>query len=718
VTVDLGPLLRPRRVAVVGASNREGRPNTAIWRRMAAWGDEVGAAVVPVNPRLDEVDGRPSHPDLASATAAGGRLDLVVVLVGDPVATIEHAVACDARFAVVFAAGFSEVGEAGAERQSALRRAVAGSELRILGPNTNLNAFESFRSDLSGPGIALLTQSGHQGRPLFMAQELGIRLSGWVPTGNEVDIELADCIEWFADQPDTGVIAVYAEGFKDGDRFRAALDHAARRRVPVVIVKVGRSPAGADAARSHTGKLAGSDAVVDAVLAQHGAVRVDDLDELLDCAQLLARHPDPPTVPDGGAVVYSISGGTGAHAVDLLSAAGVGLAHLSAPLQDELHELIPADLNVANPVDSGGHPVGDERGARILELLVDAPETGALVVPVTGPFPPLSDVLARDLVATAERTDTPICVVWGSPLGDEPAFRSVLAGSSRLVVHRRLSNTARALRAWRDWHEHLRHRAVDESEPAWPEDALPATGLADLSVLAAGRALDEHEAKALVAAFGVPVTDDVVARDAGEAVVAWRRLGGAEPGAPEPGPVVMKALSSSLLHKSEVGGVRVGVAGAEDVAQAFVELAALGDGRVLVCPLAEGDGAVEMVVGLTTDLVFGKVVAVGAGGVLAEVVDDVALCVPPFSRADARRALSGLRSWALLAGARGRPPADVDALLDVVMAVQRLAVAAGPALHELDLNPVLVGPAGRGAVALDALVVPSSRGEAPPTGAG
>ena len=456
---DLGGLFQPDRVAVVGASDRVGSPATPIWRRMVAWGVEVGAEVVAVNPGRERVGDHVCHPTLEAAIAAEGSIDLAAVLVGDPAPVVADAARLGVRFAVVFASGFAEVGDAGRCRQTELVAAAAGTPLRILGPNTNLNAFESFRTDLSGPRVALLTQSGHQGRPLFMAQELGIRLAGWLPTGNEADLEMADGIEWFADQLSVGAIAAYIEGIKSPARFCAAAEHAVARGVPIVAVKAGRSERGQVAARSHTGTLAGSDRVIDAVFRQHGITRVHDLDELMDCAVFLTRNPAPPAVEGGGAVVYSISGGTGAHAVDLLSTAGVGLASLSPSTQDELHQRIPADLSVANPVDSGGHPVGDERGRLILDALVAAPEVGVLVVPITGPFPPLSDVLARDLVAVAETTDTPIAVVWGSPLGDEAAFREVLAGSTRITTFRRVSNCATALRAWLDWHRHLARSA-------------------------------------------------------------------------------------------------------------------------------------------------------------------------------------------------------------------------------------------------------------------
>ncbi|HEY3481194.1 MAG TPA: CoA-binding protein, partial [Streptomyces sp.] len=407
---DLDRFFRPRTVAVVGASDAEGRPNTGITRQLLAWSQRVGARLLPVNPGRDTVFGLPCHASVAELPEA---VDLAVLLVADPLPVIEELGEAKVSFAVAFASGFAETGAEGAAAQKRLAEVVARSGLRLLGPNTNLNAFEEFREDLTGPAIALITQSGHQGRPLHSLQQLGIRLSHWAPTGNEADLETADFISYFAGQPEVGAIAAYVEGLKDGRSFALAADRAARRKVPVVMVKVGRTDAGARTAASHTGKLTGSDAVIDAALRQFGVIRVDGLDELQDTAALLARAK-PPTAD--GVVVYSISGGTGAHFADLATAAGLRLPALSERKCAELHQWIPEYLNVANPVDNGGHPVGDWRGAKIIEAILADPEVGVLICPITGPFPPMSDKLARDLADAAERTDKLICVVWGSPV--------------------------------------------------------------------------------------------------------------------------------------------------------------------------------------------------------------------------------------------------------------------------------------------------------------
>ncbi|MDX6314741.1 MAG: hypothetical protein QOF44_4205, partial [Streptomyces sp.] len=410
---DLDRFFRPEAVAVVGASDAEGRPNTGITRQLIAWAERVGARLYPVNPGRETVFGLPCHPSVAGLPETA---DLAVLLVADPLPVIEQLGEAKVRFAVVFASGFAETGEEGAAAQTRLAQAAARAGLRLLGPNTNLNAFETFREDLTGPAIALITQSGHQGRPLHTLQELGIRLSHWAPTGNEADLETADFISYFAQRPETGAIAVYAEGLKDGRSFALAADRAARNKVPVVMVKVGRTETGARTAASHTGKLTGADDVIDAAFRQFGVIRVDGLDELQDTATLLARARPPAAE---GVVVYSISGGTGAHFADLATAAGLPLPTLSEAKQAELHQWIPEYLQVANPVDNGGHPVGDWRGRKIIDAILADPDVGVLICPITGPFPPMSDKLAQDLADAAEATDKLICVVWGSPIGTE-----------------------------------------------------------------------------------------------------------------------------------------------------------------------------------------------------------------------------------------------------------------------------------------------------------
>ncbi|MFG2721101.1 acetate--CoA ligase family protein [Streptomyces sp. NPDC048416] len=688
---DLDRFFRPESVAVVGASDAEGRPNTGITRQLVDWARRVGARVHPVHPTRDTVFGLPCVPAVSDLPE---QVDLAVLLVGDPLPVVEQLAEAKVKFAVAFASGFAETGEQGAAAQERLAAAVKRSGLRLLGPNTNLNAFERFRDDLDGPAIALITQSGHQGRPVFTLQELGVRLSHWAPTGNEADLETADFISYFAERPEVRAIACYVEGLKDGRSFLLAADRAARAGVPVVAVKVGRTEAGARMAASHTGKLTGADDVVDAAMRQYGVIRVDGLDQLQDTAALLARARPPQA---DGVVVYSISGGTGAHFSDLATAASLHLPQLSPAKQAELHEWIPPYLSVANPVDNGGHPVGDWRGRKIIDAILADPSVGVLICPITGPFPPMSDKLAQDLVDAAEQTDKLVCVVWGSPLGTEAAYRETLLGSGRVATFRTFANCIGAVRAHLSHHRFTTgYRSPFDEAPRVPSPSFRKAR----ALMRPAQQLSEHAAKQLLRAYGIRVPREQLVTSAAAAVRAAGLVGY---------PVVMKASGARLAHKSELGLVKVGLTSASQIRDAYRELTDIAryegvelDG-ILVCQMVER--GVEMVVGVTHDALFGPTVTVGLGGVLVEVLGDSAVRVPPFGEDQARDMLGELRGRALLDGVRGGPPLDVDALVEVVLRVQRMALELDGELSELDINPLVVLPRGQGAVALDALAV-------------
>ncbi|MFI6338235.1 acetate--CoA ligase family protein [Streptomyces sp. NPDC050535] len=688
---DLDRFFRPESVAVIGASDADGRPNTGITRQLITWAERVGARLHPVHPTRQSVFGIPCLPSISDLPE---QVDLAVLLVADPLPVIEKLAEAKVRFAVAFASGFAETGAEGALAQARLAAAVSGSGLRLLGPNTNLNAFERFRDDLDGPAIALITQSGHQGRPVFAMQELGVRLSHWAPTGNEADLETADFISYFSERPEVGAIACYVEGLKDGRSFLLAADRAARRGVPVVAVKVGRTETGARTAASHTGKLTGADTVVDAAMRQYGVIRVDGLDELQDTAALLARARPPQA---DGVAVYSISGGTGAHFADLASEAGLSLPTLSPDKQAELHEWIPEYLNVANPVDNGGHPVGDWRGRKIIDAILADPSVGVLICPITGPFPPMSDRLAQDLVDAAEQTDKLVCVVWGSPVGTEAAYRETLLGSSRVATFRTFANCVTAVRAYLEHHRFTAaYRSPFDEAPRTPSPSFRKAQ----ALMRPGQQLSEHAAKQLLRAYGIRVPREQLVTSAAAAVRAAGLIGY---------PLVMKASGAQIAHKTELGLVKLPLTSASQVRDAYRELTDIAryegislDG-VLVCQMVER--GVEMVVGVTHDQLFGPTVTVGLGGVLVEVLRDAAVRVPPFGDDQARAMLAELRGRALLDGVRGAPPVDIDALVEVVIRVQRMALELGDDIAELDINPLMVLPRGQGAVALDALVV-------------
>jgi acyl-CoA synthetase (NDP forming) len=681
--LDLDVFFRPRTVAVIGASDTPKRPNTAMYDKIRRWAEAAGATVYPVNPNRETIGEATCYRSILDVPAD---IDLAAILVGDPLDVIGDIIDKKARFAVVFAAGFAEVGRAGEAKQDRLRDLLQGTDLHVLGPNTNLNAFELYRDDLPGRAIALITQSGHQGRPVFQGQEIGIRMAYWAPTGNEADLEFADFAAFFADQPEVGVIASYIEGFKDGRTLLLAADHAVQRGVPIVCVKVGRTDAGRSMAKAHTGHLTGSDAVTSAAFRQFGITRVDGLDELLDVAAAFSRTK-PPT--GDGVCVYSISGGTGAHMADLCSAAGLRLCTLTKDTQRQLHEWIPPYLRVSNPVDNGGAPSADWRGRKILDAIVADPNVAMVICPITGALPSMGNRLAKDLVDVAATTDKPVFVIWGSPVANEVAYTEILLKSG-VPVFRTFANAVTAAKAYFDYH---RFRAGYRSPFARPVlKASPAAAAARRSLRA-----DEASSMRVLEAYGIPVPRHHVAASATDAAAAAARIGY---------PVVAKICSPAILHKSDAGLVRVGLTSAKEVRAAYRDFMAAApdaDGVIISEHVA---GGVECVVGVAHDDLFGPVVMLGLGGVLVEVLGDVTFRVPPFGPGQAAAMVDELKGASLLRGVRGRPPADRRALVDVLMKVQRLAVDLASEIGEVDINPLLVRPVGHGAVALDALVVP------------
>lgn len=701
--VDIDAFLNPRTIAVIGASESSAKPNTAMTRKFDQWARQHGATFYPVHPDYETVLG---HQVYKSVFDVPGDLDLAIILTGRAEQTFEEVLQRKAKFAVIFAAGFSEAGAEGEARERRLEELVAGGDVHLLGPNTNLNAFEDFRDDLTGPSIALITQSGHQGRPVFQGQEIGVRLTHWAPTGNEVDLEFADFARYFADQPEVGVIACYIEGFKDGRTLMLAADHAARLRKPIVMVKVGKTAAGESMAQSHTGHLTGSDAVTSAVFRQFGVTRVDGLDELLEVSMAFART-QPDAIPawatkakPPGVCVYAISGGTGAHMADVLADAGLSLPPLSKETQARLHDgLIPSYLRVSNPVDCGGPPVADARGRQILDAILDDRHVDILVIPITGAVDIFSSPFTRDIIEVSRTSTKPIFAIWGAPPGtDDKYYKRLLDGG--LPVFRTFNNCVKAVRAYVDYWQFAARYRSPFADPHLEPSAASKKARKLLTSVAAGEALSEWNAKQVLKAYGIKSSRDVLCTSAAQAVAAAKQIGF---------PVVMKVASPDIVHKTEAGVVEVGVGSVREVRETYLDLlrkarrfdrSARVEG-VIVSELVIG--GVDMLVGVSQDELFGPVVTVGLGGLFVEVFGDVTFRVPPFSAEEARRAVGELQGAKLLAGVRGAKPADVDALVDTIMKVQRLALDLAGEVRELDINPLVVRP--RGAVALDALII-------------
>ena len=689
---DLTAFFHPRTIAVVGATDNPLHANYFLLKKVVARAQHEGATVYAVNPRdgLNDIEGTPVVP---SITDVPGDIDLAVLMVSKEriVEAMTQACARSPKFVIVFTAGFSETGKADdAELERRLTGIARDAGVRMFGPNTNVNALEMF-PEHPGRKLALITQSGHQGRPIVEGVALGIGVAAWVPTGNEADLEAADFITHFVDDPDVAVIAAYIEGFRNVDRLRAAAERAAAAGKPIVLVKVGRTDEGARMAASHTGHMTGADAVHNAFFRQYGIVRVDDLDELLETAALFTRLPEP---PGDGVCIYAISGGTGTHMADLSAAGGLRLPTLTDDTQSKLRELgIPDYLTVSNPVDNGAQPVrrpGVNRA--LIEACLDDPNVDILVCPITGVLASMSTIVANDVVDAYRSAKKPVIVIWGSPVTDDPGYQILVDGRVPMFRSFRscVAGIARYIAYWR-FQRMFEPRALEPPH-------IP-TGLE--TMLAGSGPLSEMDSSTIASHWSIPFPATALCASEDQAAAAAGRIAG---------PVVMKACGSKILHKSDNDLVRVGVL-PDDVEAVFRALeqrarTVAGDAGydgVLVQDAA-GEGT-DVIVGIKNDPQFGPCVLFGLGGIFTEVLHDVSLRVAPLSRADAEEMIRDVRGFALLDGARGRPKADIDALAELLCNVSRMAMDLRDRIAELDLNPVRVRPAGQGLVALDALLV-------------
>jgi acyl-CoA synthetase (NDP forming) len=377
---------------------------------------------------------------------------------------------------------------------------------------------------------------------------------------------------------------------------------------------------------------------------------------------------------------------------DWAASMGLELPELTKETQAKLREWIPGFLRVSNPVDSGGIATGDERGPKILQAILDDPNVGVLIAPIAGSFSPISDKLARDLVDAANNTNKPVCVIWGSPTADEEGYRDVLL-RSQVPLFRSARNCLTAVKAYFDYHD-FQSRFQSPFAEVFLKEA--ASAKAARALLKPSVNLSEHASKEVLRTYKIPVTNDILVSNANEAVKAAKAIGY---------PVVMKAISSTLLHKSDRGLVKVGVTTDKGVREEYADLIERTQGETLEGVLVSEmiKGGVETVVGVVQDDLFGPTIMFGLGGVAVEVYRDVMFRVPPFDIDEAHRMIREIKAFPLLQGARGGPKADLKALAQTIMKVQRLAMDLSDEIAELDINPLVALP--KGCVALDALIV-------------
>jgi acetyl-CoA synthetase (ADP-forming) len=688
-------VLSPRSVAVIGASENTAKFGGRIMRYLTK--HRFAGRIVPINPGRREVLGLPSYP---SITDAPGPLDVAILAV-PPDVLVASAAACakaGVGAIVVMTTGFAELGREGAARQDELVRVARESGMRIVGPNCMgvINPHERLTltsslvlevDALIAGAIGFVSQSGALMVATYnRAHDAGIGFSACASLGNQADLEIADFLDYLVEDPGTRVICLYVEGFKDAPRFVRGAEAARRAGKPLLVVKSGRSDAGVRAARSHTASLAGSYAVFAAACRDLGVVVMDDLDGMVRVADALVRWG---RARGEGIGVVTPSGGGAAIAVDRMADRGLRLATLGPVARTALGEvMLPPYAD--NPVDIGGRRDENAEGVvgRAVEALAGDPDVAALLA--VWSTTPAYEARTREMGAAALASGKPTMVVVTPGSAADGPRRVLRELGCPYVDH--LDEGLRVLDGYL-----ATGRASSTPDPAARPSGCPRPGTV-VEGPDTGQ-LTEVEAKRLLAAWGVPVASEQLATTADDAVRAAEAIGY---------PVALKAVSRRLVHKSDVGGVRLGLAGADDVRAACADIAgavarALGPGALdgwLVSEMVRGEA--EVIVGAARDPQFGPVVVVGSGGTLVETLRDVQMALAPVGPAHALRLLQALRLWPVLAGVRGRTALDVDAVAEVVSRVSFLAADLADRLRELDVNPLIVRAAGAGAVAVDA----------------
>jgi acyl-CoA synthetase (NDP forming) len=686
--LSLARLFAPRSIALVGIPGDLSRPGARPLHFLRRHGYDRGIHLV--NPRHREIGGLPAYPSIGAVPEA-----VDVAWISLPAAQAAGAVAEAGRagvpFAVVIGAGFAEAGEAGQREQARLREAARGAGVRFVGPNTEglVNAWDGVALTFSTVGevealrpgpMVILSQSGGVGGCLLnraIDRRWGVGL--FVSTGNEADLTLADYIEWLVDDGRVGAIACIVEQVRDPQRLLGAARRAGAGGIPVVALKLGRSEAGARAARSHTGALVGTDEAWRAWAQAAGILQADGLEQLLEAAAYLSATP--PLQGNRTAIVTS-SGGMAVMLADALEPRGFTFAPFAAETAGRIAALLPPYATVRNPLDiTAGLP--EETFGEVLAAVTHDPGIDQVVVPLTMATAGGGGARAGQIIAASRGAEKPLAVCWPDGSLVRRGFQAL--DEAHVPLFHSVGDCAAVLGL------SLEYRAVRQrGAPAEPDP--PRMRLTPPSQ---GGALPWADVRPLLLAAGIMPAPEVIVRSEAEARTASAGLRY---------PVAVKVLGP--LHKSEAGGVRLGLGDAEAVLRAVRELAPRGEG-CLIQPMFEG---VEVLVGALRDPALGPFVVVAPGGVAAELYGERATRPAPVSRGQAEAMIAECRSLsALLAGYRGRPPADRQALAETIARASALAAALESALVELDLNPVMVGPEGAGAHVVDARIILTGR---------
>ncbi|WP_048439178.1 acetate--CoA ligase family protein [Caenimonas sp. SL110] len=702
--------LSPRSVAVVGASNRPGSFGQRTLDNLASY----AGTVYMVSKTAAELSQGRTYPSLSDLPQVP---DCVVLATPGEIAEplVQECASIGVGGVIVYASGFGEVGDT--ERQQRLGDIARRSGMALFGPNClgvanhtlpMVLSFADFTDtgEAVTRGVGVISQSGAVGIALSQARRRGVAISHVLTFGNASNVDTADLIAYLAHESACAAIACVFEGCADPLRIVEAARVAAAHDKVVVMYKAATSEQGAAAAISHTGSLAGSDSAYRAVLRSAGVVLVDSLEALLETATFFAKAPAPRAL---GAAIVSSSGGTGIMATDKAEENGIALPQPDEATLAILNQHIPSYGSARNPCDLTAQVLGNPHSlAACCAAFTDSDAYGVLVTTQPWAAPALAGRV-QVYEEAARRSGKPVCTVWVSQWHEGPG--AIEFERSPLVpVFHSMERCFAAIRAWHDYHAWKQSRH-SFSEVAASQRAQAAALLADSQ----SPTLGEREAKQLLALYGVPVVTETLATSQAQAVAAADTAGY---------PVVLKIESPDVLHKSDIGGVRLNLRSSQDVLQAYADMmaavskaapAARIDG-VLVQPMIHA--GVELIVGARQDPQFGPLLVVGLGGIFVELIADVSVAPVPVSREQALAMLRGLRAAPALQGARGLPKVDLERLADIVSRISLLVDDVSGQLLELDVNPIICGHHGH-IHAVDALVVRRQEVRAPrPEGAG
>ncbi len=690
-------LLHPRSIAVIGASADLGKINGRPLKHLLDKG--YAGRILPVNPKYPEIAGLPCFASIAALPEAAD-LAIVAVPASEVIASIEALGARGIRAAVIFSSGFGEMGAEGQALEQSLIAAARRSDVVLCGPNCLgfINAFDKVYATFSqyadgetGPGpIAFVTQSGAFGTAIAaLVRQRGLGLGYFINTGNEADLAFSELMAAVVEDPRIRVAAGYLEGLEDGAALVRLAQRCQQLGKPLVLTKVGRKASGVRAAASHTGALAVEDAVFDAVIRQYGVLRARNEEQMLDMLEALSQ---PRAAGGHGLGIATQSGGAGVMMADRAEEMGLAVPQLNAHTQARLAEVMPAFGAAGNPVDVTGQFVARPELLReSVVTLMDDPQVHVGIVWLQLMTAHVA-TLVRIFEEIQARTTKPFFVCWvAAPPEALQRLRAL-----GIVVYPAGERAVEAAAALADFHAYRRRTADKAASAPQLAMALPIDEGRDL----VDGVQPSVQACEWLQAAGVPMAPVTLATHEDDAVALWRQAGRA---------VALKIESPDITHKTEVGGVLLNRNDETAVREGFRSLMhnaadAMPQARlagVLVQPMAAGH--VELVVGVQRDPVFGMVVMVGSGGILVEVLKDVAFRRAPFHADEGTRMLADLRMGALLDGVRGRPAVDRGQVAQMLARLSQWAAAMEPVLAELDLNPVLVGPDGP--VAVDCVMV-------------